>query len=155
MIGSRQGAVSKERMQLGHLQRGCQRHQTKVASHTETPLGVSKWLGKRHHTPRTLLLGKGHTQHMSPTQGQADIIGATPYQPFRSPYRGSCMAGYHCLMPTAFLPLQYNINLTSNGISFRCNTTHIYHLAAFPYIAKQHKSIGLRHSFPCESAPHG
>ena len=26
------------------------RHQTRVASHTETPLGVSKWLGKRHHT---------------------------------------------------------------------------------------------------------
>ena len=45
-----------------------------VASHTETPLCVSKWLGKRHHTPRTLLLGKGHTQHMSPTQGQAYIL---------------------------------------------------------------------------------
>ena len=26
------------------------RHRTRVASHTETPLGVSKWLGKRHHT---------------------------------------------------------------------------------------------------------
>jgi len=31
-------------MQSGRLQIGCQRHQTKVASHTETPLGVSKWL---------------------------------------------------------------------------------------------------------------
>ena len=40
----RQGADSKERIQLGRLQRGCQRHQTKVASHTEKPLGFSKWL---------------------------------------------------------------------------------------------------------------
>ena len=34
------GAVSKK-MPMGRLQWGCQRHQTKVASHTETPLGVS------------------------------------------------------------------------------------------------------------------
>ena len=102
----------------------CQRHQTKVASHTETPLGVSKWLGKRHHIPGTLPLGKGQGPLMSPTQGQAYIIGeATPYQPFRSPYGGSCMAGYHCLMPTAFLLVRHNTNLISDGISFRCNTT--------------------------------
>ena len=46
-----------------------------VASHTETPLGVSKWLGKRYHTPVTLPLGKGQGLLMSPTQRQADIIG--------------------------------------------------------------------------------
>ena len=51
------------------------RHQTKVASHTETPLGVSKWLGRPNHTPGTLPLGKGQGLLMSPTQGQADIIG--------------------------------------------------------------------------------
>ena len=33
--------------------------------------------GKRHHTPGTLPLGKGQEQHMSPTQGQADIIRET------------------------------------------------------------------------------
>ena len=32
-------AVSKD-----DVVRRCLRHQTKVASHTETPLGVSKWL---------------------------------------------------------------------------------------------------------------
>ena len=40
-VGSIQGAVSKERMQLGRLQRGCQRHQTKVASHTAVPMGTA------------------------------------------------------------------------------------------------------------------
>ena len=74
-VGSIQGTVSKERMQLGRLQRGCQRHRTMVASHTETPLGVSKWLGKTNHTPGTLPVGKGQRLPMSPTQGQADIIG--------------------------------------------------------------------------------
>ena len=35
---------------------------------------------------------------MSPTQGQAVIIGAIPYQPFRNTQGRFCMAGYHCLM---------------------------------------------------------
>ena len=42
-------------------------------------------------------------------------------QPFRSPYRGSCMAGYHCLMPTAF-----------------------------PISKRGSKMIAVRHSFPCD-----
>ena len=116
-VGSIQGAVSKERMQLGHLQRGCHwavckedadRHRTMVASHTAVPMGTAKWLERPNHTPGTLPLGKGQGLLMSPTQGQAILLGATPYQPFRSPQGDSCMAGYHCLMPTAFLPLQYN-----------------------------------------------
>ena len=55
--------------------------------------------------------------------GKVVFVWCRSHQPFRSPYGGSCMAGYHCLMPTAFLPLQHNTNLTSNGISFPCNTT--------------------------------
>ena len=34
--------------------------------------------GKRHHTPGTLPLGKGQEPLMSPTQGQAYIIGGNP-----------------------------------------------------------------------------
>ena len=46
-----------------------------VASHTAAPLGAAKWLGKRYHTPGTLPLGKGQEPLMSPTQGQAILLG--------------------------------------------------------------------------------
>jgi len=36
------------------------RHQMSVASHTETPIGVSKWLEEECRKRRTLPLGKGH-----------------------------------------------------------------------------------------------
>ena len=49
-----------------------------VASHTAAPFGAAKWLVRATPTPKTLPLGKGHTQNMSPTQGQADIIGGNP-----------------------------------------------------------------------------
>ena len=88
--------------------RRCQRHRTKVASHTAVPMGTAKWLVRTNHTPRTLPIGKGHTEPLSPTQGQADIIEATLAPTISQPLWGSCMAGYHCLMPTAFLPLQQN-----------------------------------------------
>ena len=45
-----------------------------VASHTAAPIGAAKWLGKRHPHTEPCRLGKGHTQLMSPTQGQAYII---------------------------------------------------------------------------------
>ena len=48
-----------------------------VASHTAVPLGTAKWLVRATPTPETLPLGTGHTQLMSPTQGQAYIIGET------------------------------------------------------------------------------
>ena len=56
-----------------------------VASHTAVPLGTAKWLDRVTPTPGTLPLGKGQEQHMSPTQGQAVIIGAIQYQPFTFP----------------------------------------------------------------------
>ena len=59
--------------------------------------------GESDITQNTLLICKGQELTMSPTQGQADNIERTiPYQPFRSPQGDSCMAGYLCLMPTAF-----------------------------------------------------
>ena len=48
-----------------------------VASHTAVPLGTAKWLVRVTPPFYTLPLGKGQEQHMSPTQRQADIIGAT------------------------------------------------------------------------------
>ena len=59
-----------------------------VASHTETPLGVSKWLVKRHHTNTTLLLCKGQGQTMSPTQGQAKLLGGNPIPAISHPLKG-------------------------------------------------------------------
>ena len=74
-----------KRMPIGRLQRRCQRHQTKVASHTAAPLGGCEMAGKRHHTPGTLPLGKGQGLHMSPTRGQAILLGGNPI-PAISPY---------------------------------------------------------------------
>ena len=48
-----------------------------VASHTAVPLGTAKWLVRATHTHKTLLICKGQVLTMSPTQGQAYIIGAT------------------------------------------------------------------------------
>jgi len=70
-----------------------------VASHTAVPLGTAKWLDRATPHTRNLAVGKGQGLLMSPTQGQAVIIGAIPYQPFRSPQGDSCMAGYPCPMP--------------------------------------------------------
>ena len=47
-----------------------------VASHTAVPMGTAKWLVRATPPFYTLPLGKGQEQHMSPTQGQADIKGA-------------------------------------------------------------------------------
>ena len=107
----RQGADSKERIQLGRLQRGCQRHQTKVASHTEKPLGFSKWLGRATPHPEPCLVGKGQGLLMSPTQGQADIIWATLAPAISQPLWGQLYG---------WLPLS-----NAYGISFPCDTTQI------------------------------
>ena len=48
---------------------------------------------------------------------QGCICVVSLHQPFRNTQRRFCMAGYHCLMPTAFLLLQHNTNLTGIGIS--------------------------------------
>jgi len=40
-------------------------------------MGTAKWLVRATPPFYTLPLGKGHTQNMSPTQGQAYIKGAT------------------------------------------------------------------------------
>jgi len=70
--------------------------------------------GKSDPTPGTLPLGKGHTQPMSPTQGQADIKRATLIPAISknlkaflygwlplSDASGILFAGYLCLMPLA------------------------------------------------------
>ena len=59
-----------------------------VASHTAVPLGTAKWLVRVTPTPETLPLGKGHTQPMSPTQGQAYIIRGNPIPAISQPLNG-------------------------------------------------------------------
>ena len=46
-----------------------------VASHTAVPLGTAKWLVRATPPFYTLPLGKGHGLTMSPTQGQAILLG--------------------------------------------------------------------------------
>ena len=107
-----------KRMPIGRLQRRCQGHQTMVASHTAAPLGGCEMAGQSDTTPKTLPLGKGQGLTMSPTQRQAILYGGQSHTShFAAPKRGSCMAGYHCLMPTAFLPMQHTQHITANGIS--------------------------------------
>ena len=72
------------------------------------------------------------------------------YQPFRRTHRHGCMAGYHCLMPTAFRPMQHNPYLTSCGISFiatpypifRIPRCEIYHQSLF-LVAINPQFIGI------------
>ena len=45
--------------------------------------GYGEMAGESDTTNTTLPLGKGHTLHMSPTQGQAILLGVISYQPFR------------------------------------------------------------------------
>ena len=68
---------------------------------------------------------------MSPTQGQAILLGATPYQPFRRTHRHGCMAGYHCLMPTAFLLVRNNLYLSSCDFPLHCKTKHAQRQSPF------------------------
>ena len=77
---------------------------------------------------------------MSPTQGQAILYGGIPFQPFRNTQGRFCMAGYHCLMPTAFLPLQHNTRSNAYGISFRYNTTQNQTPTAFSFIKNKTRS---------------
>ena len=67
------------------------RHRTRVASHTAVPMGTAKWLGRTIPTPETLPLGKGHTEPLSPTQGQADIIGGNLIPAISQPPRGAAV----------------------------------------------------------------
>ena len=88
------GAVSKD---------DAVKHRTKVASHTETPLDVSKWL-ERNTPPYNIAcpwVGDMFCVCPLPT-ARFYVYGCRPLQPFRRTHRHGCMAGYHCLMPTAF-----------------------------------------------------
>ena len=100
---------------------------------------------------------------MSPTQGQADIIRETlaPAIYFPSLAR-TVTVGSQPLWGQLYgwLPLSnaYGIfycktrtNLIAWRRLFRCNTTHIYHLTAFPYIAKQNMLNVHRHFFHCNT----
>ena len=83
--------------------------------------------GQSDTTPGTLPVGKGHTQHMSPTQGQAILLGATPYQPFRSPQEGQLYG---------WLPLS-----NAYGISSRCNKIHNIIPNGIPSVVSQSPNL--------------
>ena len=95
-----------------------------VASHTSVPLGTAKWLGKRHHTPGTLPLGKGQEPLMSPTQGQAIIIGL-PLPPAISKHLKAFLYGWlplsdakrHLSLQTALCPMPIGIFSLLRGMT--------------------------------------
>jgi hypothetical protein len=70
-------------------------------------------------------------------------IGRHSYQPFRSPQGDNCMAGYHCLMPTAFFRCDPITNLS---IFPRCNPCPIYQ--HFPLQNIPPINISYYNSFP-------
>ena len=96
-----------------------------VASHTEKPLGFSKWLVRPNHTPGTLPLGKGQEQHMSPTQGQADIIGAT-----LAPAISRCLKA----RLYGWLPLSNAYGISSLATQHKSNGLTSFHSDATKYI---------------------
>ena len=66
-----------------------------------------------------------------------------PIPAISQPLWGSCMAGYHCLMPMAFLPMQHTQHITAIGISsFQYNSN----ITAFHSI--HHKPNIMPTAFP-------
>ena len=98
-----------------------------VASHTETPLGFSKWLVRPNHTPGTLPLGKGQGLLMSPTQGQADIIGGNPIPAISQPLWGQLYG---------WLPLSNAYGISSGATQHKSNGLTSFHSVATKYIIK-------------------
>jgi len=82
--------------------------------------GYGEMAGKDEPHTRNLADMQGtRANHVAYRKGRLILLGEPLPQPFRNTQGRFCMAGYHCLMPTAFLPLQRNItHFTSNDISF-------------------------------------
>ena len=84
----------------------------------------SKWLERATPTHGTLPLGKGHVLTMSPTQGQADIIGGNPI-PAISKHLKAFLYGW--------LPLS-----NAYGISSLATQRKIKHLRHFHSLRTKH-----------------
>ena len=85
--------------------------------------------GKDESHTKNLAIGKEHTQLMSPTQGQADIIGDNSIPAISQPLWGQLYG---------WLPLS-----NAYGIFFRCNKTHNLTPTAFSFLTIQPKPIGI------------
>ena len=85
--------------------------------------------------------------------GKVPGVWYRSYQPFRNTQGRFCMAGYHCLMPTAFHPVQHNPHLTSCGFSIHCKTKHTQCPSAF--LPLRHNKIKHLSAFlPLRLNPH-
>ncbi len=92
-----------------------------VASHTETPLGVSKWLVKATPTHGTLPLGKGHGLTMSPTQGQAILLGGNLIPAISQSPRGQLYGWLPLSDAAGIIILQFGIPILFHStMSFLC-----------------------------------
>ena len=81
-------------------------------------------------------------------KGKVPGVGCRSFQPFRSPQGDSCMAGYHCLMPTAFLPSQHNTNLTPTALHSIATQHKIKHPPTFPSLAESSHGIKTPKALP-------
>ena len=76
-------------------------------------------------------------------------MGCRFYQPFRSPQGDNCMAGYHCLMPTAFLSLHPIPNLLAFffvAFSFPNNPISSHFIALTHNVGTKTKNVRGRES---------
>ena len=61
------------------------------------------------HTQNLADMQGTRANHVAYRKGRLILLGEPLPQPFRNTQGRFCMAGYHCLMPTAFLPLKTNL----------------------------------------------
>ena len=58
-------------------------------------------------------------------------MGQCLHQPYSRTHRHGCMAGYLCLMPTAFLLMRNNLYLSSCDFPLHCKTKHAQRQSPF------------------------
>ena len=124
-----------------------------VASHTAVPMGTAKWLVRATPTFYTLPLGKGQGLLMSPTQGQADIIGGNSIPAISQPLWGQLYGWlplsnaygipYGEKQPISiilrlFLALENKAHSMYIGIFLHHKTKYIQCTSAFTCITKQY-----------------
>ena len=124
-----------------------------VASHTAVPLGTAKWLERAIPTPVTLPLGKGQGLLMSPTQGQADIIGSNSIPAISQPLWGQLYGWLPLsnaygissgekqpisIILRLFLALENKAHSMYIGIFLHHKTKYIQCTSAFTCITKQY-----------------
>ena len=108
---------------MGSLQRGCQRHRTKVASHTAVPMGTAKWLVwcYTHYFKPAFTVGDMSSSCPLPT---ARFWVWVSLYPAISKHLTAFLYGWLPLSNAYGIPsLATQHKSNTNSISFHCSTT--------------------------------